>query len=67
MAEGVKSVALVTDEVNGGGEWAFERGHYSLDGSHGNETGAYLIVWKKVDHKWFIYNDCFNVIKPAKG
>lgn len=40
MAEGVKSVTLDTDEVNGSGDWCFERGHYRLDGSRGSETGS---------------------------
>ena len=70
-------------QVNGAGDWAFERGSYQLDGTRGVETGAYafatnsslvpitlfsyLLVWKKVNGKWLIHNDCFNVIKPAQG
>jgi hypothetical protein len=40
MAEGVKSCAITTEEVNGAGDWAFERGNYQLDGTRGTETGA---------------------------
>jgi ketosteroid isomerase-like protein len=40
MAEGVKNVTLNTDEVNGSGDWAFERGNYRLDGTRGSETGS---------------------------
>ena len=62
MAEGVQSAQvphpfpssnshlfqIITEEVNGSGEWAFERGSYHLDGTKGIESGAYLQVWKKV-------------------
>ncbi|VDM79214.1 unnamed protein product [Strongylus vulgaris] len=37
-------------EVNGGGDWAFERGSYHLDGTRGRESGAYLQVWKKASN-----------------
>jgi len=67
MAEGVKTVSMNTEEVNGSGDWGFERGTYRLDGTRGPETGAYLQVWKKCGGKWCIHNDCFNVIKPASG
>lgn len=42
MAEGVSAVQIITEEVNGAGDWAFERGSYQLDGSRGPETGAYV-------------------------
>lgn len=41
MAEGVKAVKMFTEEVNGAGDWAFERGRYELDGTRGSETGAF--------------------------
>ncbi|EFO26221.2 hypothetical protein LOAG_02261 [Loa loa] len=66
MSEGVKSCQIITEEVNGAGDWAFERGSYHLNGTRGPESGAYLQIWKKVNGKWLIHNDCFNVIKPAK-
>ncbi|KAL3989611.1 hypothetical protein ACH3XW_28375 [Acanthocheilonema viteae] len=66
MSEGVKSCQIITEEVNGGDDWAFERGSYHLNGTRGPESGAYLQIWKKVNGKWLIHNDCFNVIKPAK-
>jgi hypothetical protein len=44
MAEGVASAQIITEEVNGSGDWAFERGSYHLDGSRGTESGAYLQV-----------------------
>ncbi|KAH7728992.1 Protein F09E10.7 a [Aphelenchoides avenae] len=65
MADGVASATIITEEVNGSGDWAFERGSYHLDGSRGTESGAYLQVWKKINGVWLIHNDCFNVIKPA--
>ncbi|CAJ0935045.1 unnamed protein product, partial [Mesorhabditis belari] len=65
MSEGVQTAQIITEEVNGSGDWAFERGSYHLDGTKGKESGAYLLVWKKVDGVWLIHNDCFNVIKAA--
>ena len=56
---------IITEEVNGSGDWAFERGSYHLDGARGTESGAYLQVWKKINGVWLIHNDCFNVIQPA--
>jgi hypothetical protein len=47
MAEGVKSVAIYTEEVNGTGDWAFERGNYQLDGTRGAETGA-LVAFLRI-------------------
>ncbi|OZC10874.1 hypothetical protein X798_02018, partial [Onchocerca flexuosa] len=66
MSEGVKSCQVITEEVNGAGDWAFERGSYHLNGARGPQSGAYLQIWKKVNGNWLIHNDCFNVIKPAK-
>ncbi|WKY14770.1 hypothetical protein Q1695_000361 [Nippostrongylus brasiliensis] len=66
MADGVQTAQIITEEVNGSGDWAFERGSYHLDGTRGRESGAYLQVWKKVDGEWLIHNDCFNVIKAAE-
>uniref|UniRef100_A0A8R1DJR7 DUF4440 domain-containing protein n=1 Tax=Caenorhabditis japonica TaxID=281687 RepID=A0A8R1DJR7_CAEJA len=65
MADGVQTAQIITEEVNGSGDWAFERGSYHLDGTKGRESGAYLQIWKKVDSVWLIHNDCFNVIKNA--
>uniref|UniRef100_A0A0K0DLW6 DUF4440 domain-containing protein n=1 Tax=Angiostrongylus cantonensis TaxID=6313 RepID=A0A0K0DLW6_ANGCA len=65
MADGVQTAQIITEEVNGSGDWAFERGSYHLDGTRGRESGAYLQVWKKVDGEWLIHNDCFNVVKAA--
>uniref|UniRef100_A0A914CLU0 DUF4440 domain-containing protein n=2 Tax=Acrobeloides nanus TaxID=290746 RepID=A0A914CLU0_9BILA len=65
MADGVQSAQIITEEVNGSNDWAFERGSYHLDGIRGTESGAYLLVWKKVNGVWLIHNDCFNVIKAA--
>ncbi|VDD88687.1 unnamed protein product [Enterobius vermicularis] len=66
IAEGVRNVQVITEDVCGNGDWAYERGSYQLDGSLGPETGAYLLVWKKSGGQWYIHADCTNVIKPAK-
>ncbi|KAL3071129.1 hypothetical protein niasHS_015871 [Heterodera schachtii] len=66
MADGVSSAQIITEEVNGSGDWAFERGSYHLECARGTESGAYLQVWKKINGAWLIHNDCFNVIKSAR-
>uniref|UniRef100_A0A0N5ACD9 DUF4440 domain-containing protein n=1 Tax=Syphacia muris TaxID=451379 RepID=A0A0N5ACD9_9BILA len=66
IAEGVKNVQVITEEVCESGDWAYERGSYQLDGSLGPETGAYLLVWRKTNGTWYIHTDCTNVIKAAK-
>uniref|UniRef100_A0AC35UBJ8 DUF4440 domain-containing protein n=1 Tax=Rhabditophanes sp. KR3021 TaxID=114890 RepID=A0AC35UBJ8_9BILA len=65
MLLGVQRVNIITEEVNGCGEWAFERGCYHLLGLKGTESGVYLQVWKNIDGQWLIHNDCFNVIKAV--
>uniref|UniRef100_A0A0N4ZJB9 DUF4440 domain-containing protein n=1 Tax=Parastrongyloides trichosuri TaxID=131310 RepID=A0A0N4ZJB9_PARTI len=62
MADGAYKVTIITEEVNGSGEWAFERGSYYLSGKK-KECGVYLQVWKKNLGEWYIYNDCFTVLK----
>ncbi|KAI3410463.1 hypothetical protein GPALN_004565 [Globodera pallida] len=66
MADGVTSAQIITEEVNGSGDWAFERGSYHLECARGTESGAYLQVWKKINGAWLIHNDCFNVIQSAR-
>lgn len=67
IADGVKSAQIITEEVNGSGDWAFERGSYHLETGHGTESGAYLQVWKKINGVWMIHNDCFNVIQSRNA
>uniref|UniRef100_A0A914VVL8 DUF4440 domain-containing protein n=1 Tax=Plectus sambesii TaxID=2011161 RepID=A0A914VVL8_9BILA len=61
MAEGVKSVQIITEEVNGSGDWAFERGNYQMELGSGPVSGGYLLVWKKINGTWLIHNDCSTV------
>ncbi|KAF7637515.1 DUF4440 domain-containing protein [Meloidogyne graminicola] len=66
MADGVSSAQIITEEVNGSGNWAFERGSYHLECGRGTESGAYLQVWKRINGIWFVHNDCFNVVQSPR-
>uniref|UniRef100_A0A914VFE8 DUF4440 domain-containing protein n=1 Tax=Plectus sambesii TaxID=2011161 RepID=A0A914VFE8_9BILA len=55
----------VTEEVNGSGDWAFERGTYQTHAESGTTSGGYLLVWKKINGTWLIHNDCFTVNSPS--
>uniref|UniRef100_A0A915NS85 DUF4440 domain-containing protein n=2 Tax=Meloidogyne TaxID=189290 RepID=A0A915NS85_9BILA len=66
MADGVSSAQIITEEVNGSGDWAFERGSYHLECGRGTESGAYLQVWKRINGVWLVHNDCFNVVQSPR-
>lgn len=40
ISVGAKHLTVETNEVNGSGDWAYERGTYRLDGNRGGETGS---------------------------
>uniref|UniRef100_A0A914VIA0 DUF4440 domain-containing protein n=1 Tax=Plectus sambesii TaxID=2011161 RepID=A0A914VIA0_9BILA len=65
MAGGASTTQGVTEEVNGSGDWAFERGTYQTHAESGTTSGGYLLVWKKIDGNWLIHNDCFTVNNPS--
>uniref|UniRef100_A0A914VGQ5 DUF4440 domain-containing protein n=1 Tax=Plectus sambesii TaxID=2011161 RepID=A0A914VGQ5_9BILA len=65
MAGGVKNAQFNAEEVNGSGDWAFERGTYEWEVGNGSVSGGYLLVWKKIDGNWLIHNDCFTVNNPS--
>uniref|UniRef100_A0A914WC63 DUF4440 domain-containing protein n=1 Tax=Plectus sambesii TaxID=2011161 RepID=A0A914WC63_9BILA len=65
MAGGVKNSKNTTEEVNGSGDWAFERGTYEWEGEKGVMSGNYLLVWKKINGTWLVHNDCFTVNSPS--
>ncbi len=64
---GLAGASLVTLEVDNEGDTAIEIGSYSLttgDGSIADE-GKYLVVWKRIDDRWYIHRDIWNTSKPA--
>lgn len=64
---GIKSIRLVTEEVEGDEKSAIERGTYEalIDGDVVVEQGKYLVQWKKRDGEWLFHRDIFNANAPA--
>ena len=58
-------------EVSSAGDMALDRGTYRFAGKPGGqaveETGKYLVVWKKVGPDWKVAADMFNSDAPAAG
>lgn len=59
---GIRSIRLVTEEVEGDDEAAVEKGTYQAlaDGGVTVDQGKYLVYWKKRDGKWMFHRDIFN-------
>ena len=58
-------------EFSRAGDVALDRGTYRFTGKPGgqavDETGKYLVIWKKVDADWKVAADMFSSDKPAAG
>ncbi|KFD51609.1 hypothetical protein M514_07488, partial [Trichuris suis] len=67
IADGVSAVTTKSTKIEVFGDYAFQCGTYTLEGTRGQETGAFVYLWKNVGGKWYIHVDCFNVISAAKG
>jgi len=52
-------------EVKIDGDYAFETGNFSMDTPRGPESGEFLVVWKKIQGKYYTAIDYQNVIKSA--
>jgi ketosteroid isomerase-like protein len=60
---GVTKMELKAEEINGQGEWFFERGAYKLfKGDKPFEERKYLKIWRKWEGKLMIHSYCFNII-----
>jgi len=60
---GVTKMEIKCDEINGQGDWYFERGAYRLfKGDKAFEERKYLKTWRKWEGKWHIYAYIFNSI-----
>lgn len=61
MDSGIKDLSLRTLEVESSGDMAYEVGAVSILGQDGSPSGArYLVVWKRIDGKWFLHRDIWN-------
>lgn len=62
IAQGVKTGALKTAEVDELGSTAIECGTYQLKTADGTVCGAgkYVVVWKKEGGAWKLHRDIFN-------
>ncbi len=57
LRDGGLETTVVTDDVTQTcGDMAAERGHYEVKG----HKGKYVVVWRKIDRQWKIWNDIFN-------
>ena len=57
--------------ISSSGDMALDRGTYRLTiaplGKVQNDTGKYVVVWRKVDNEWKAAADIFNSDLPASG
>ena len=57
--------------VSSSGDMALDRGTYRLtiapDGAAQNDTGKYVVVWRKIGGDWKAAADIFNSDLPASG
>jgi uncharacterized protein (TIGR02246 family) len=65
--KGLAGAHLQTLEVDNEGDTAIEVGRYSLTAGDGSvaDEGNYLVVWKRIDDRWYIHRDIWNTSRPA--
>jgi ketosteroid isomerase-like protein len=64
---GFDGVILETIEVTGTGSLANEVGLFTLYlNGQVFDSGKYIVVWKKVAGKWYLYRDIWNSNNPAQ-
>ena len=63
---GFDGVILETLEVHGNGTIVSEVGLFTLflNGQY-FDNGKYVVVWKKVQGKWYLHRDCWNSNNPV--
>ena len=64
---GLAGARLETREVDNEGDTAIEVGHYQLTAGDGSvaDEGKYIVVWKRIEDRWFIHRDIWNTSRPA--
>lgn len=61
MDTGVKDVTLKTLHASGSEDLAYEDGVATVLGKDGSPSGVrYVVVWKRVDGKWYLHRDIWN-------
>ncbi|VDP11673.1 unnamed protein product [Soboliphyme baturini] len=60
---GVKKIEIKCEEINGGGDWYFERGISKLCRDTPFEERRYLNIWRKYDGKMVIHS-CLFITMP---
>jgi len=64
---GITKVDLVTVDVWGDEDYVTEEGALTLFvGDQQVDQGKYVLLWKNIDGKWYLYRDCFNSDNPPQ-
>ena len=64
---GVKKVLLETTPATGFGNTAIEEGKATLyaEGDVIIDVGKYIVIWEKIEGKWFLHRDIWNTSMPV--
>lgn len=64
--QGIRNVALTTDEVMGGQEGVIETGRYEMFMANNvsADKGKYMVMWKEENGKWKMFRDIWNTDIP---
>lgn len=66
MDTGIDGGELVSVEVEGFGNDAYEVGRYSLtSGGKIADEGKYIVLWKREGDRWKLFRDIWNTSRPA--
>ena len=66
FSAGFDALTIETLEVYGDGNSAAEVGLWTLYLNGENfDNGKFIVIWKKVQGKWYVHRDCFNSSNPA--
>uniref|UniRef100_A0A5S6R0Q7 sulfite oxidase n=1 Tax=Trichuris muris TaxID=70415 RepID=A0A5S6R0Q7_TRIMR len=62
----VTKIEIKCEELNGSGDWFFERGVYNLfNGDAPVEQRMYVKIWRKYEGKMLIHSYIFNIVPAA--
>jgi ketosteroid isomerase-like protein len=69
MDRGIKSMLLITGELEDHGHTAIDVGRYKLfgDGERELDQGKYIVILKQVDGQRKLHRDIFNSSNPPPG
>ncbi len=64
---GLTGARLDTLEVDNEGDTAIEVGRYALTADDGSiaDEGKYIVVWKRIEDRWYIHRDIWNTSREA--